>query len=449
MKRISTLIIGLTVLFGMQNARADEGMWIPALLTDNYAEMQRLGLKMTPEQIYSINNNSMKDAIVRLGRGFCTGEIISDQGLFLTNHHCGYGAIQKLSSTTANHLKNGFWAKNKQEEKFAEFSVSFLVKIVDITDEILDGVTDANRSELVAKNSSAMRTAHNNDGAYEVDIKEMFSGNKYYAYIYQTFGDVRLVGTPPESVGKYGGDTDNWMWPRHTGDFSMFRVYADKDNNPTKGYDPNNQPYQPKHHLPISMKGVEKGDFAMIWGFPGSTDRYLSSYGVKNATDIDQPARVKLRRSKLDIYEKYQATSEEVDLMYASKHAGVANYWKYFMGQTRGLKRLDIEGKKRKEEEEFVKWVNSGDAARKAKYGNVIQMYEDAYKVYDEKILAQTYFWEAIYGIEFTRFAAGLSRLKDVYAGMKELDTDEEKNAQARAYRTNNFSNERWLRRTV
>ena len=431
MKKIYTLILGFAAVFSSLFAKADEGMWIPALLTDNYAEMQRLGLKMTPEQIYDINNSSMKDAIVRLGGGFCTGEIISNQGLILTNHHCGYSAIQKLSTTTANHLKNGFWAKNHSEEKSAGFSVSFLVKIEDITDKVLDGVAEdamgQGRDTVIAKNSSAIRKELSNDGGYEVDIKEMFSGNKYFAYVYETFGDVRLVGTPPESVGKYGGDTDNWMWPRHTGDFSMFRVYASKDNKATKEYAEDNIPYTPKHHLPVSMKGVEQGDFAMIWGFPGSTDRYLSSYGVKNATDLDQPARVKIRRAKLDVYEKYQTQNEAVDLMYSAKHAQVANYWKYFMGQTRGLKRLDIEGNKRGEEEAFTKWVNEGDDARKEKFGDVISMYEDAYKVYDEKILAQTYWMEAIYGIEFTKYGFGFSRLSGLYETLKKEKDKETK----------------------
>ncbi len=426
MKRIYTLILGFAALVSSQFAKADEGMWIPALITDNHAEMQRLGLTLTAEQIYSVNNSSMKDAIVRLGRGFCTGEIISDQGLILTNHHCGYSAIQKLSTTTANHLKNGFWAKTNADELPAGFSVSFLVKIEDITSEILDGVTDENRGSMVAKNSATIKKAKSNDGAYDVDIKEMFSGNKFYAYVYQTFGDVRLVGTPPEAVGKYGGDTDNWMWPRHTGDFSMFRVYADADNKATKGYSKDNKPYAPKHHLPVSMKGVEKGDFAMIWGFPGSTDRYLSSYGVKNATDIDQPARVKIRRAKLDIYEKYQTQDEAVDLMYAAKHAQVSNYWKYFIGQTRGLKRLRVYEKKQAEENIFSDWVNAGDADRKDKYGKVIDMYKNAYATYDAKTLAQTYWMEAIYGIEFTGYGFGFSRLQGLYDALSS-EKDQEK----------------------
>ena len=431
MKKVYALILGALTLFSTHFAKADEGMWIPALLTDNYAEMQRLGLKLTPEQIYSINNNSMKDAIVRLGRGFCTGEIISSQGLVLTNHHCGYDAIQKLSSTTANHLKNGFWAATKADELPAGFSVAFLVKIEDITADVLADITDetadAARSAAVAKASSDLKNKFSEEGKYDVDIKEMFSGNKYYAYVYQTFGDVRLVGTPPEAVGKYGGDTDNWMWPRHTGDFSMFRVYADKDNNATKGFDKDNVPYQPKHHLPVSMKGVDKGDFAMIWGFPGSTDRYLSSYGVKLATDKDQPARVKIRRAKLDVYEKYQIQDEAVDLMYSSKHARVSNYWKYFIGQTRGLKRLRVYEKKQGEEAAFKKWVNSGDDARKKKFGDVIGKYEDAYKIYDENTLAQTYWIEAIYGIEFTGYGFGFAGLKASYDALANTKDAEKK----------------------
>lgn len=425
MKKLSTLLMAFVLVATANFAKADEGMWIPALLTDNYAEMKRLGLELTPEQIYSINNSSMKDAIVRLGRGFCTGEVISSEGLILTNHHCGYGAIQSLSTTEANHLKNGFWAKDHSQELPAGFSISFLVKIEDITADMLNGVTEdmtaQQRSAKIGENAAAMTKKFGNEGKYDVDVKEMFSGNRYFAYVYQTFQDVRLVGTPPESVGKYGGDTDNWMWPRHTGDFSMFRVYADKDNNPAP-YSKDNVPYKPKHHLPVSMKGVQQGDFAMIWGFPGSTDRYLTSYGVKLAIEKDQPSRVKIRRAKLDVYEKYQNQSEAVDLMYASKHAQVSNYWKYFIGQTRGLKRLGVYDKKKAEENAFVDWVNNGDAARKAKYGEVISLYEDAYAVMDQKTLGETYFFEAIAGIEFLRYGFAYARLKSVMTSLKKKD---------------------------
>lgn len=423
MKKLYTFIIGFALIFTSNLAKADEGMWIPALLTENYAEMERLGLKLTPEQLYDINNSSLKDAIVRLGSGFCTGEIISSNGLILTNHHCGFDAIQKLSTTTANHLENGFWAANHAAELPAGFSVSFLVKIEDITDRVLDGVTDdmnyGARYQVIRKNSASIQSELAQEEKYSVDIKEMYSGNKYYAYVYQVFKDVRLVGTPPKSVGKYGGDTDNWMWPRHTGDFSMFRVYADKDNNPAE-YSEDNVPYQPKHHLPVSLKGVEQGDFAMIWGFPGSTDRYLSSYGVKLAIEKDQPARVKIRRAKLDLYEKYQQRDDKVNLMYASKHARVANYWKYFIGQTRGLKRLKVYEKKQAEEAAFVAWVEKGDDARKAKYGKVIEMYEQAYAQFDANQLAETYFMEAIYGTEFIAYGF---RYNNLYDAMASLDS--------------------------
>ncbi|MBR9860292.1 S46 family peptidase [bacterium] len=442
MKKIVTLFLGLVLLAGPQ-ARADEGMWIPALLTQNYAEMKRLGLELSPEQLYSVNNSSMKDAIVRLGSGFCTGEIISSEGLLLTNHHCGFGAIQKLSDTENNYLEDGFWAKTNADELPAGFSVSFLQKIEDITEGALKGVTAdmsfTAREEMIAKNTAEIQKSLSEDSKYEVNIKSMYSGNKYYAYVYLVFEDVRLVGTPPKSVGKYGGDTDNWMWPRHTGDFSMFRVYANKDNEPA-AYSEDNVPYKPKHHLPVSMKGVDKGDFAMIWGFPGSTDRYLTSYGVKLATEKEQPMRVKLRRTRLDIFEKYQEQSEEIDLMYATKHAQVSNYWKYFIGQTRGLKRLGIYEKKKAEEQAFVEWVNKGDAARKAKYGDVIDMYESAYKIYEERSLARTHLTESLIQVEIVRHGFAFYSLLNTLQQIEAAETDEEK-AKLIAQRDNIIAN--------
>lgn len=435
MKRIS-IIFSVLIFFGGLKVKADEGMWIPSLLMQNYAEMKRMGLELTPEQLYSVNNSSLKDAIVRLGSGFCTGEIISEQSLMLTNHHCGYGAIQKLSTPANNILKNGFWAKTKKDELPAGFSVSFLQFINDVTPDILNGVsendTEEERAKKIAENAAKLRKNLSSDKKFDVDVKSMYNGNRFYAYVYLTFKDVRLVGTPPEYVGKYGKDTDNWMWPRHTGDFSMFRVYANKDNEPAD-YSVDNVPYKPKHHLPVSMAGVQEADFAMIFGFPGSTDRYLSSYGVKLATDKDQPARVKLRRTKLDIYEKYQRKDDAVNLQYASKHAGVSNYWKYFDLQSKGLKKLKVYEQKQREEEQFSKWVDQGDAKRKATYSNVIQRYNDAYKIYDEKILARVYFGEAIAGIEFVSYGFSYARLKKTYESlnMKNATTEEKTKSQA------------------
>jgi hypothetical protein len=415
MKRIYLLLTLAFVGLGMQS-KAEEGMWLPHLIQgQTYDEMVRLGVKLTPEQIYSVNNSSLKDAIVRLGRGFCTGEIISDQGLMLTNHHCGFGAILKLSTPgEKNYLVRGFWAKTKEDELPAGFSVSFLQKIEDVTDEVTKDLTE---DMSLADRSKKIRTAYKDiekrfndeDNHISAQVKSFFEGNKYYVFIYETFPDVRLVGTPPQSLGKYGGETDNWMWPRHTCDFSMFRVYANKDNEPAE-YSEDNVPYKPKHHLPVSLKGVKEGDYAMIFGYPGSTDRYLTSYGVNFATGTEFPARVKVRRHKLDIYEKYMSMNETNKLMYASKYAGVSNYWKNFMGQTRGLKRLKIADRKKEEETKFNTWANA-DNTRKEQYGNVISLYEKGFDQLHKYKMSYVYLTEAIFGIEALSYAYGFSAL--------------------------------------
>ena len=416
MKRIYLVLALLIVGFGIK-AKADEGMWLPHLIQgQTYDEMVRLGVKLTPEQIYDVNNSSLKDAIVRLGGGFCTGEVISSQGLILTNHHCGFNAIQSLSSAgEKNYLERGFWAKTKKEELAAGFSVSFLQKIEDVTKEVTEGLTEdmslQDRSTKIQKRMSAIQKEYADEKAHiSAQVKVFFEGNNYYVFIYQTFPDVRLVGTPPQSLGKFGGETDNWMWPRHTCDFSMFRVYANENNEPAE-YSEDNVPYTPKHHLPVSTKGVKEGDFAMIFGYPGSTDRYLTSYGINFATETEFPARVKVRREKLDIYEKYMSMNEENKLKYASKYAGVSNYWKNFMGQTRGLKRLKIADRKKAEEIAFNKWANA-TPERKALYGNVISLYEEGFKTLHENKMSQVYIVEeAIIGIESLLYAYRFSGL--------------------------------------
>ena len=413
MKRFLIVILIALSTFG---AKADEGMWLPFLVgQQKYNEMVELGLKLTPEQLYNINQSSLKDAIVRLGRGFCTGEMISDQGLFLTNHHCGFGEIQRHSSPEHDYLRDGFWAMKKSDELQADFSVSFLIRIEDVTDKMLEGIKEdmsfSDRQAALIKNSNALTDSIDKENKfYSGQVKNMFNGNAYYLYIYKTYNDVRLVGAPPSSIGKYGRDTDNWMWPRHTGDFSLFRVYADKNNEPAD-YSADNVPYKPAYHLPVSMKGVEKGDYAMIYGYPGSTDRYLTSYGVNWATEYDQPARVKIRRSKLDIYEEYMATSQEIEIMYASKQSRVSNYWKYFIGQTRGLKRLRVEEKKRAEENAFNTWAN-GAVSRKNEYGGVIKMFADAYEMNNQYALVPTYLNEAIFGIENLAYSYNFLQLE-------------------------------------
>ncbi|MEZ4843563.1 MAG: S46 family peptidase [Bacteroidia bacterium] len=417
MKKLSLLVAFVIAGFGF--SKADEGMWLPSLIQgQTYEEMVKLGIKLTPEQIFDVNKSSIKDAVVRLGRGFCSGEIISDQGLMLTNHHCGFDAIQKLSSAASestNYLKNGFWAKTKKDEMYASFSVSFLQEIVDVTAEVYMELSESmsyeDRMKKVAEAQKKLVEEYTDKTSYiSADFKSFFEGNKYYIFIYKTFPDVRLVGTPPQSLGKYGGETDNWMWPRHTCDFSMFRVYANKDNEPAE-YSTDNVPYKPKHHFPVSLKGFEEGDFAMIFGYPGSTDRYLTSYGVKNATDSEFPARVEARRIKLDIYEKYMAMNETNKLAYASKYAGVSNYWKNFMGQTRGLKRLNIADRKAEEEARFEQWVKA-DKDRTAMYGDVIDMYKQGYEIQNKYRLSYVYLTEAIFGIESFSYAYGFNALQ-------------------------------------
>ena len=410
-RRLSILLLIVSLI--PKFASADEGMWLPMFL--NYEDMQKKGLKLTPEQIYDINNSSLKDAIVRLGRGFCTGEMISSQGLMLTNHHCGFSVVQQNSTEEHNYLKDGFWAMKKSDEIPAGFGVSFLVRMEDVTKkinaELNSEMTESERFEKFSTLKKELEKEASEDGKYSAQVKSFYKGNEFYMFVYETFNDVRLVGAPPSSIGKFGGDTDNWMWPRHTGDFTMFRVYANKDNQPAE-YAEDNIPYTPKHHLPISLKGVEKGDYAMIFGYPGSTDRYLTSYGVKLATSLDQPARVKLRRKKLDLYEEGQAKSEKINIQYASKHARVSNYWKYFIGQTKGLKRLKVYEKKKAQEDAFMEWVNKNDE-RKKKYGEVMNLYSEGYKELEKIKLSQTYIGEAFFGIEILAFSSRFASLAD------------------------------------
>ena len=420
---IKYLIIALLIIPG--KSYSDEGMWLPMFIEKlNYADMQGKGLKLTPEELYSVNKSSMKDAIVRLGGGFCTGEMISSQGLMLTNHHCGFSVIQENSTVEHDYLKNGFWAMSKEDELPAGFSVSYLQRMEDVSSrinsELTDDMDEATRAQVVSQlKKKIISEEKEKEGSLNYEVKGFFKNNEFYMLVYKEYTDVRLVGAPPSSIGKYGGDTDNWMWPRQTGDFSMFRVYADKDNKPS-AFSKENVPYKPAHHLPISMKGVEEGDYAMIFGYPGSTDRYLTSYGVKLATELDQPARVKIRRKKLDLYEEGQAKSPKIRIQYASKHARVSNYWKYFIGQTRGLKRLKVYEKKKAQEDAFAKWVNENDD-RKSKYGEVISLYEKSYKIFETGQLANTYTYEALFGIEATQLGFGFARLKGMYKKLEAL----------------------------
>lgn len=428
-KLISFLLIAGFLLPNL--VKADEGMWLPMFIKRlNYKDMKEKGLQLTPEEIYSVNNSSLKDAIVRLGGGFCTGEIISNKGLMLTNHHCGYSVIQEKSSVENDYLTDGFWAQSFEEELPAGFSVSFLQRMDDVS-EVINGqlneeMSEDERAQVIRQLADSIESSIEGDEKYiEATVKSFFKGNEFYVFTYKTFPDVRLVGAPPSSIGKFGGDTDNWMWPRHTGDFTLFRVYAGENNEPAE-FSEDNKPYKPKHFLPISLEEREEEDFTMIFGYPGSTDRFLTSWGIELATEKDQPSRVKIRRKKLDIYEKYQEKSDAVRIMYASKHARVSNYWKYFIGQTAGLKRLKVYEKKKKIEDDFEQWISKNDK-RKEKYGEVLTLYEEAYGGLSESQLAQTYLFEAIFGIEAVRYGFQFVQLKGMMEQIEQLESKKDK----------------------
>lgn len=384
MKKLLLLALALPVLT-LGSVRADEGMWLlPFLKQNNAAAMKKAGFKLTPEDIYSINKSSLKDAIVIFGGG-CTGEIVSSEGLLFTNHHCGFGNIQALSTVEKNYLQNGFWALSKEQELSASgLRVQFVREIKDVTAEVLDSTTlnmDSKKRDAIIKRHSSSLAKKNSNSEENISARvvSMFGGNQYLMFIEESFGDVRLVGTPPQSIGKYGGDTDNWMWPRHTGDFSIFRVYADKDNKSTKGYSKDNVPYKAKNHLAVSTKGVKEGDFAMIMGFPGRTNRYMTTWEIDQTLNVSNPIRVYMRGEKQAIWWADMMASPKVRLQYANKFAGSSNYWKNSIGMSRGLKRLNIRNRKQAEQEAFAAWVNA-DAARVEKYGDALSLIEQAVK---------------------------------------------------------------------
>ena len=346
-------------------AMADEGMWLlPYLQKMNIKDMKAKGLKLSAEDIYSVNNSSLKDAIVIFGGG-CTGEIVSDKGLIFTNHHCGYGSIQALSSVEHDYLKYGFWANSHAEElPCPGLSVRFVRSIEDVTAQILGNVpstaSEQERSKIVAENTEALVKEMKSSlpESQQANVVAFFGGNQYFAFVYEVFTDVRLVGTPPSSIGKFGGDTDNWMWPRHTGDFSIFRVYAGKDNKPA-AYSKDNVPYKPTKHLEISLDGVKEGDFSMIMGFPGSTTRYMTSYEIDQMLDVDNPQRIFIRGERQAILWEAMEASDAVRIKYASKYAGSSNYWKNSIGMSNGIKKLGVKGLKQAEEAAFQKWADA------------------------------------------------------------------------------------------
>jgi hypothetical protein len=432
--------IALSMLLFLQTGllSANEGMWLLHLLARiNQAEMSGMGLNLTAEEIYSINQACLKDAVVRLNGGMCTGEVVSDKGLIFTNHHCAYDAIQSFATVENDILTNGFCAKSLSEElPIPGFEISFLIKIEDVTKEVLKNVGEnATKADRELAIGEAIKSIQQREAAngYDVEVKDFYYGNEFYMLVYETFRDVRLVGNPPESIGKFGGDTDNWMWPRHTGDFSMLRVYSSKDNKPAD-YSADNKPYAPKHFFPISLNGVKEDDFAMIMGYPGSTDRFLSSWGVKQALEQTNPSVVEIRDMKLKTQKMHMDADPKVRLQYAAKYAGTANYWKYFIGQSKGLTRLNVFGKKQKLEQSFATWV-SQDPSRKAKYGNALQLIEEYYAETDKTARANTYAIEAgLTGSDLTLFAWTFNR---TYSAAMNAENEEEKRAILDSFKEN------------
>jgi len=373
--------------------KADEGMWLMMLVKRlNGTDLQKQGLHLTPEEIYSVNHSSLKDGIVQFGGG-CTAEVVSKEGLVFTNHHCGYDAIASLSTPEKNYLKDGFFAMNNKEELPAKgLSVRFLVRMDDVTARInakLNNIMSADeRNAIIAAEYKAIQKENSENGKYTVVVRDFFNGNEFYYFVYQDYKDVRLVGTPTESIGKYGGDTDNWEWPRHTGDFSVFRIYADANGNPAE-YSLNNVPLKPKYHLPVSVKGVQPGDFTMIVGYPGRTNRYLTSFGINQLVTKDYVGWVDASKTAMDVMKKYMDKDTGTRLDYASQYASVANYWKNRAGTIESVNKNGTIADKQKVEAKFQEWANKPE--NKATYGNVLSEIEAYYKLIADRNLERNY----------------------------------------------------------
>ncbi|WP_223274586.1 S46 family peptidase [Salibacter halophilus] len=402
-----------TAIIISSTAIAKEGMWIPLLLKQlNESEMQSMGYKLTAEDIYSVNQSSMKDAVVKFGGG-CTGEIISSNGLLLTNHHCGYGQIQSHSTVENDYLTEGFWAQSlKDELPNTGLTATFIVRIEDVSRKMLADISpslvEAKRDSIISARISNLTKKATEDTHYDAYIKPFYHGNQYFMFITETFKDIRLVGAPPSSIGKFGFDSDNWMWPRHTGDFSMFRIYADENNKPAE-YSEDNVPYQPKHHFPISLNGYEKNDFSMVFGFPASTEEYLPATAVEYTIDKLNPARIEMRDASLEIIGNAMANDKKINIQYAAKQSSISNAWKKWKGQTNGLKNVNAVGKKKELEKQFV---TRAKETGKSDWANIPTVYDSLYKVYKPYNFARAMLIEIYYyGPEVLRFANGFEAL--------------------------------------
>jgi len=416
MKKIILSLVAGIMLMPM-SVKADEGMWFLMFIERlNHRDMQKMGLQLTPQEIYSINNHSLKDAIVQFNGG-CTAELISKDGLVLTNHHCGYDAIAELSSAEKNYLKEGYWAANRKEElKPSSLFVRFFVRMDDCSKRILSvvtpGMSEAEREKAINQEIAKIEKENNEGGKYTVSVRPFFQGNEYYYFVYQDYKDVRLVGTPPESLGKFGGDTDNWEWPRHTADFSMFRIYADANGNPAE-YSENNVPLNPKHHLPVNLSGVKENDFAMILGYPGRTNRWMPAGGIEQNVKFAYPAWVEGSKTGMDNMKKYMVQSDALNLVYASKFAGVANYWKNRQGMIDALTKFGTAKSKAAQEAKFNTWANQ--PANQAKYGNVVATINKYYDMTNEKSRHDNYLQQLFRTSAFGTISRSIGRQLEMY----------------------------------
>lgn len=424
MKKIFLFIMLVAFVFRVE-VRADEGMWLPySLDNQNLYEMQQLGCQLTAEQIFDLNQPSLKDAIVQFGGG-CTGELISPNGLLLTNHHCGLSYVQKHATVEHDYLTDGFWALNMDEELPNEgLSVSFLSYVEDVTTTALEGVTDEkSRDSILKENIKKIVKERKGERDVEVEIVPFYSGNQYIMFEYDVYRDVRLVCCPPWGIGKFGADTDNWSWPRHKGDFCIFRVYTDKEGKPAK-YSEDNIPMKSKYYLPINIKGVKQGDYAMILGYPGSTDRYSTSYTVRNVIEAEGPAIVDCRTTKLNEYRKHMDADQAVFIQYASKQASVSNYWKYYIGQVKQLQRNHVYERRLAQEQKFMDWVDA-DEGRKAVYGDIFDDVKAKWEILDEIIKPFVYHreagWNGGEAVAFTRRFMKINRLLNDKADKKQI----------------------------
>jgi hypothetical protein len=429
MKNLKLKLVAILVFTGMF-ARADEGMWFLMFIERlNHRDMQKMGLQLTTEEIYSINNHSLKDAIVQFNGG-CTAEIISKEGLILTNHHCGYDAIAELSTPEQDYLTNGFWAKTKADElKPKSLYVRFFVRMDDVSKRILgklnDSMTEEEREKAINAEIALIEKENNEGGKYTVSVRSFFQGNEFYYFVYQDFKDVRLVGTPPKSIGKFGGDTDNWEWPRHTGDFSMFRVYSDANGDPAD-HSLSNVPLNPKRHLTVNMGGVKEGDFAMILGYPGRTNRWLPAGGIDQNVKYAYPAWVEASKLNMDVMKKYMDINDDTRLDYESKYAGIANYWKNRQGMIDALTKAKTAKLKGKNEAKFNKWANKKENV--AKYGKVVETINRYYSKTNEKARHDNYLMQIFRGSSFATISRSLGRELENYAKATPEEQSKQKN---------------------